>query len=77
MNRLRTGVAHMFHNTPCLRKLHSEGEGLCNLYCLPDVVRALRWAGHVAGEKRNTYRILVGKPEGSRLSGRPRYGWRL
>jgi hypothetical protein len=28
--------------------------------------RRIRWAGHVArmGEKRNTYRILVGKPEG-------------
>jgi hypothetical protein len=26
----------------------------------------MRWAGHVAriGEKRNAYRILVGKPEG-------------
>jgi hypothetical protein len=30
--------------------------------------RRMRWAGHVArmGEKRNTYRILVGKPEGKR-----------
>jgi hypothetical protein len=28
--------------------------------------RRMRWAGHVArmGEKRNAYRILVGKPEG-------------
>jgi hypothetical protein len=28
----------------------------------------MRWAGHVAhmGEKRNAYRILVGKPEGKR-----------
>jgi hypothetical protein len=27
--------------------------------------RRMRWAGHVArmGEKRNAYRILVGKPE--------------
>jgi hypothetical protein len=34
----------------------------------------MRWAGHVAqlGEKRNAYRILVGKPEGKRLLGRPR-----
>jgi hypothetical protein len=26
----------------------------------------MRWAGHVArmGEKRNVYRLLVGKPEG-------------
>jgi hypothetical protein len=27
--------------------------------------RRMRWAGHVArmGEKRNVYRILIGKPE--------------
>jgi hypothetical protein len=27
------------------------------------------------GEKRNAYRILVGKPEGKRLLGRPRHRW--
>jgi hypothetical protein len=27
------------------------------------------------GEKRNVYRILVGKPEGKRPLGRPRYRW--
>jgi hypothetical protein len=27
------------------------------------------------GEKRNAYRILVGKPEGKRSLGRPRYRW--
>jgi hypothetical protein len=39
--------------------------------------RRMRWAGHVApmGEKRNTYRILVGKPEGKRQIGRPRHRW--
>jgi hypothetical protein len=28
--------------------------------------RRMKWAGHVAriGERRNAYRILVGKPEG-------------
>jgi hypothetical protein len=33
--------------------------------------RRMRWAGHVArmGEKRNTYRILVRKPEGTRSLG--------
>jgi hypothetical protein len=27
------------------------------------------------GEKRNTYRILVGRPEGKRPLGRPRRRW--
>jgi hypothetical protein len=27
------------------------------------------------GEKRNAYRILVEKPEGKRLSGKPRRRW--
>ncbi|KAJ4444903.1 hypothetical protein ANN_06701 [Periplaneta americana] len=37
----------------------------------------LRWAGHVAcmGESRNTYRVLVGRPEGKRPLGRPRRRW--
>jgi hypothetical protein len=35
--------------------------------------RRMRWAGHVAQmEKMNAYTILVGKPEGKRLLGRPR-----
>jgi hypothetical protein len=39
--------------------------------------RRMRWAGHVAGmgEKRNAYRILVGKPEIKRSLGRPRRRW--
>jgi hypothetical protein len=37
----------------------------------------MRWSGHVAriGEKRNSYRILVGKPERKRPLGRPRHRW--
>jgi hypothetical protein len=37
----------------------------------------MRWAGHLAqvGEKRNVYRLLVGKPEGKRPLGRLRHGW--
>ena len=37
----------------------------------------MRWAGHVArmGERRGVYRVLVGKPEGNRLLGRPRRRW--
>jgi hypothetical protein len=39
--------------------------------------RRMRWVGHVArmGEKRNAYRLLVGKPEGKRPPGRPRCRW--
>jgi hypothetical protein len=37
----------------------------------------MRWAGYVARmrEKRNVYRLLVGKPEGKRPLGRPRRRW--
>jgi hypothetical protein len=37
----------------------------------------MRWAGHAApmGEKRNAYKVLVGKPEGKRPLGRPRRMW--
>jgi hypothetical protein len=39
--------------------------------------RRMRWARHAArkGKKRNTYRILVGKPEGKRPLGRPKHRW--
>jgi hypothetical protein len=38
----------------------------------------IRWAGNVAriGERRDVYRGLVGKPEGSRPVGRPRRRWK-
>jgi len=37
----------------------------------------MRWAGLVARtvEKREVYRVLVGKPEGRRALGRPRRRW--
>ena len=37
----------------------------------------MSWAGHVArmGEKREVYRVLIGKPEGKRPMGRPRRRW--
>jgi hypothetical protein len=40
-------------------------------------LRRMRWAWHVArmGEKRNAYRLLVGKPEGKRPLGRARRRW--
>jgi hypothetical protein len=57
-------------------------EELHNLYSSPNIIRMIksrrmRWAEHVAhmGEKRNAYRILVGKPEGWRPLGRPRCRW--
>jgi hypothetical protein len=39
--------------------------------------RMRRWAGHVAQvrEKRNAFRIIVGKPEGKRPLERQRRGW--
>jgi hypothetical protein len=62
------------------RKLHNED--LHNLYSSPDIIRQvksrrMRWAGHVArmGEERKLYKVLVGKPEGKRLLGRPRRRW--
>jgi hypothetical protein len=49
-------------------------EELRDLYSSPSIIRIIksrrmRWTGHVArmGEKRNAYRLLVGKPEGKRL----------
>jgi hypothetical protein len=62
------------------RKLHNEE--LHNLCSSPSIIRMIksrrmRWAGHVArmGEKRNVYRLLLGKPEGKRPLGRPRRRW--
>ena len=62
------------------RKLHNEE--LNDLYGSPNTVRVfkerrMRWAGHVAcmGERRGVYRVLVGKPEGQKLSRRPRRRW--
>jgi hypothetical protein len=60
--------------------LHNEE--LHDLYSSPSIIRIIksrrmRLAGHVAqmGEKRNAYRLLVGKPEGKRPLGRPRRRW--
>jgi hypothetical protein len=59
------------------RKLHNEK--LSDLYSLPNIMRIkkskrMSWAVHAAGmgEKRNAYRLLVGKPDGKRPLGNPR-----
>jgi hypothetical protein len=62
------------------RKLHKEK--LRDLYPSPSKIRMvksrkMRWKGHVARmeEKRNAYKLLVGKLEGKRPLGRPRRRW--
>ena len=62
------------------RRLHSEK--LYSLYSSTTIIqviksRRLRWTGHVAlmGERRGSYRALVGKLEGRRPLGRPRRMW--
>jgi hypothetical protein len=62
------------------RRPHNEE--LENLYASPYVIRAIksrrmRWARHVEqmGERRNTYEILAGKPEGKSSIGRPSCRW--
>jgi hypothetical protein len=62
------------------RKLHNEE--LHKLYSSPYIrqikSRRIRWAGHVAcmGEKMKVIRVLVGKPEGNKLFGRPKCRWK-
>jgi hypothetical protein len=62
------------------RKLRNEE--LHNLYSLPKIIRTIKskktkWPGHVAcrWEMMNTYRILLGKPEGNRQLRKPRHRW--
>ena len=62
------------------RKLHNAE--LHALYSSPNIIRniksrRLRWAGHLARmeQTRNVYRVLVGKPEGKKPLGGPRYRW--
>jgi hypothetical protein len=58
-------------------RLHNEE--LHNLYASPNVIRGInswrmRWARYIEPihEMRNSYKSLVGKPEGKRPFGRPR-----
>jgi hypothetical protein len=59
------------------RRLHNKE--LNDLHSSPNIIRVIksrrmRWAGYVArmGEKSDTYRILVGRLEGTIQLGRPR-----
>jgi hypothetical protein len=52
------------------------------LYSSPNIIRIIkarrmRWVGLVArmGDRRNAYRLMVGKPEGRKPLGRPRHRW--
>jgi hypothetical protein len=60
------------------RRLHNEE--IYDVYCSSKVIpviksRRMRWVGHVArmGERRNAYRILVGRPERKRPLEKPRH----
>jgi hypothetical protein len=62
------------------RKLHNKK--LHNLYSLPNKIRIMkswriRWAGNVVHmeQKRNAYKVLVGKPERNRPLERRRHKW--
>jgi hypothetical protein len=62
------------------RKLHNEE--LRDLYSSSSIIktiksRRVKWEGPCStnGEKRNAYRLLVGKPEGKRPLGRLRRRW--
>jgi hypothetical protein len=63
--------------TSQLRRLHDKE--LQDLYTSQNIIqvipsRIMRRAGHVARmrNKRGAYRVMVGRPEGKRLLGRPR-----
>jgi hypothetical protein len=62
------------------RKLHDDE--LYGLYSSPNIIRIIKsrkmsWAEHVAQGvgKKNAYRLLIGKPEGTRPLGKPRRRW--
>jgi hypothetical protein len=64
------------------RKLHNDE--LHSLYSSPNIVMMiksgrLRWAEHVARmeERRDVYRVFVGKPESKIPLGRPTRRWTL
>ncbi|KAJ4442688.1 hypothetical protein ANN_04277 [Periplaneta americana] len=66
-----TGEWRTLHNAE-LHALYSSRDIIRNIKS-----RRLRWAEHVArmGESRNSYSVLVGRPEGKRPLERPRCRW--
>ena len=59
-----------------------HNDELNDLYSSPNIARVIksrrmRWAGHMARmvEERGLYRVLLGKPEGTRPMGKPRRRW--
>jgi hypothetical protein len=61
--RLHNDEIHNVSSSPSINRLRKS--------------RRMSWTGHVArmGEKRNAYRIFVGKSNGKRPLGRPRRRW--
>ena len=64
------------------RNLYNEKRN--DMYFSPNIVRVIKWrrmkwVGYVARmlEGRGLYRVLVGKPEGKRLLGRPGVNGRI
>jgi hypothetical protein len=62
------------------RKLHNEElADICSSRNIIRVIKSrIRWAGHVAcmGERKDVYRVLVGKHEGKRPLGRYGRRWK-
>jgi hypothetical protein len=63
------------------KRMHNvELQDLCSSRNIILVIKPKRqkWAGYVAHmvERRGAYKVLVGKPEGKRPLGRPRYRWK-
>jgi hypothetical protein len=57
------------------RKLYNKE--FHNVYSSPSIIRMIKMSRACSrnGEKRNAYRILLGKPERKRPLGRPRRKW--
>ena len=75
---MRNIFGHRDEVTRVWRRLYNED--IFALYPSPNTIwvieaRKMRWAGHVVhmGDRRGTFRDLVGRPEGRRPLGRTRH----